>query len=116
MTGKVQEAYSTLGAVDSQKYSTVKEAVLKVYELVPKAYRQRFRSWRKSDKQSHVEFATKINTSTGGVLHWMLLHSNLFDLMVLEQFKDCIPPEVATHIVEHGLGTASEAATLWSFI
>lgn len=37
---------------------------------------------------------------------------NLCDLMVLEQFKDSIPPEVVTHIAERGVRTALEAATL----
>lgn len=36
----------------------------------------------------------------------------LCDVMVLEQFKSFIPPEVATHIAEWGVKTASEAATL----
>lgn len=34
--------------------------VLKAYELVPEAYRQRFRSWKKGVQESHVEFAQDI--------------------------------------------------------
>lgn len=41
---------------ESSVYATVKAAVLRAYELVPEAYRQRFRSWEKSRKQTHVEF------------------------------------------------------------
>ena len=48
-TGKAQAAYSALGERESKVYRTVKEAVLKAYELVPEAYRQRFRSWRKAN-------------------------------------------------------------------
>ena len=36
LTGKAQEAYSVLGETDSQNYATVKDAILKAYELVPK--------------------------------------------------------------------------------
>ena len=32
--------------------------------------------------------------------------------MVQEQFKDCIPPEAASHIAEQDVQTASKVATL----
>ena len=38
-------------------YKTVKEAILRAYELVPEAYRQQFGKLRKSESQTHVEFA-----------------------------------------------------------
>ena len=39
---------------------------------------------------------------------------NFVDLLdlVLKQLKECIPPDVATHIAERGAKTVSEAATL----
>lgn len=40
-TGKVQDAYSV---TDSLSYASVKSAVLKVSEIVPKAHRQQFRN------------------------------------------------------------------------
>lgn len=43
LTGKGQEAYISLGFVDSSEYDTVKKAVLRAYDLVPEAYRQQFR-------------------------------------------------------------------------
>lgn len=50
LTGRAQEAFSSLTTGDSSDYQKVKVAVLKAYELVPEAYRQRFRNWRKGDK------------------------------------------------------------------
>ncbi len=50
---------SALSTEDSLDYDTVKAAVLRAYELVPEAYRQRFRSCSKSAKQTFVEFASK---------------------------------------------------------
>lgn len=46
-TGKAQEAYSALSPVDSMDYSKIKAAALKARELVPEAYRQRFRTLSK---------------------------------------------------------------------
>ncbi|XP_031433188.2 fibronectin-like [Clupea harengus] len=60
LTGKAQEAYAALSVTDSVSYKSVKEAVLKVYEMVPEAYRQRFREGRKEDKQSYLEFAREL--------------------------------------------------------
>uniref|UniRef100_A0AAV2M874 G-protein coupled receptors family 1 profile domain-containing protein n=1 Tax=Knipowitschia caucasica TaxID=637954 RepID=A0AAV2M874_KNICA len=45
-----------LYASHSQDYDVVKAAVLKAYELVPEAYRQRFRMCKKSGGQSYLEF------------------------------------------------------------
>ena len=41
----------------SSSYDTVKELILKAYELVPEAYRQKFRNCKKENEQTHVEFA-----------------------------------------------------------
>lgn len=42
---------------DSLRYATVKQAVLRAYELMPEAYRQKFRGRVKSPSQTHVKFA-----------------------------------------------------------
>ena len=42
---------------ESSQYDHVKTAILKVYELVPEAYRQYFRSSCKQDTQTFTEFA-----------------------------------------------------------
>lgn len=63
LTGIAQEAYSALCGVASLDYQTVKTAVLKSYELVPEAYRQKFRNWVKADKQTNMEFVRDFNQS-----------------------------------------------------
>lgn len=50
LVGKAQDAVVALSLPDRKSYVKVKEAVLKIYELVPEAYRLRFRSWRKGGK------------------------------------------------------------------
>ncbi|CAC5369212.1 unnamed protein product [Mytilus coruscus] len=57
--GKAAEIYSALSSENSSDYDTVKKEVLKAYELVPEAYRQKFRSYKKFDSQTYVEFARK---------------------------------------------------------
>ena len=55
--GKAREIYTQLSLEQSSDYDKVKELILKAYELVPEAYRQKFRNCRKENDQTHVEFA-----------------------------------------------------------
>ena len=57
LIGKAQEIYSALSVDQSSHYLLVKEAVLTAYELVPEAYRQKFRKTTKQENQTYVEFA-----------------------------------------------------------
>ena len=51
ITGKAQ-----LSVPQASDYDSVKQLILKGYELVPDAYRQRFRNCEKESKQTYVEF------------------------------------------------------------
>ena len=62
LTGRAQEVYSALIVAESRVYTSVKKAVLKAYELVPEAYRLKFRTWERSGKQTHMEFARDITS------------------------------------------------------
>ncbi len=62
ITGKAQEVCAALPVDQSLDYDIVKAAVLRAYELVTEAYRQKFRSQSKSFKQTCVEFAREKST------------------------------------------------------
>ena len=47
LIGKAREIYIQLGVEQSHHYETVKELILKGYELVPEAHRQKFRNCKK---------------------------------------------------------------------
>ncbi len=114
LTGKAQEAYSALTVTKSKVYLTVKSDVLKAYELVPEAYRQKFRSWEKSSRQNHVEFARDLVTFFSRWCSALNVdtYAALCDLVVSEQFKNSIPSHIAIYISEHKVKTAAEAAAL----
>ena len=88
--GKARGNYTQLTIEQSSNYDTAKEFILKAYELVPEAYRQTFRNWRKENVQTHVEFAR-----TKGQLfdRWCSSkkvgfdHATLRQLMLVEEFK-----------------------------
>ena len=54
---KAREIYIQLCLAQSSVYYKVKESILNAYELIPGAYKQKFRNCRKEDDQTHVEFA-----------------------------------------------------------
>ena len=91
----------------------VKGAILKAYELVPEAYRQQFCGCCKGDQQTYVEFARS--------------KENLFDrwcsskdvnqefpklrqLTLLEEFKNCLPSDIKTHLDERKADDLHQAA------
>ena len=89
-------------------------AVLQIYELVPKAYRQRFRTLKRYNKQTHVEFVRELSSQFNRLCSTtaVMTFQGLCDLIMLEQFKDTIPDHIATYINERKVKTVAEAAVL----
>ena len=102
LTGKAQEVYSSLDIEESLEYGVVKTTILRAYELVPEAYRQRFRIHTKSEGQTYVEFAREKENLFE---RWcrsqdVTTFEQLKALVVLEEFKNCVPETVATYLHE----------------
>lgn len=57
LIGKAREIFSQISVEDSGDYDTVRELILKGYELVPEAYRQKFRILTKTGNRTFTEFA-----------------------------------------------------------
>ncbi|KAJ8050453.1 hypothetical protein HOLleu_03664 [Holothuria leucospilota] len=113
-TGKAQEVYSALSIEDSMDYDKVKKAILQAYELVPEAYRQKFRKYRKADTQTYVEFAYQKERHFD---RWCASKKvSTFDalrqLMLVEEFKRCVNDDIKTHLEENKADKLSEVANL----
>ncbi|VDH89152.1 Hypothetical predicted protein [Mytilus galloprovincialis] len=93
----------------------VKQEVLKAYELVPEAYRQKFRSYKKFDSQTYVEFAREKEDLFD---KWLTSKKtdnnfdNLRQLMLLEEFKQCVHLDLKTHLDDKTVGTIHDAAVI----
>lgn len=92
----------------------MKAAIFRAYKLVPEVYTQCFRSWKKGDKQSYLEFARDTNTH---LTRWCSASDvndfeSLCEVIVLEQFRNSLPVCVATYVSEQKAQTAAEAAAL----
>ena len=116
MIGKAREIYTQLGVEQSHHYETVKELILKGYELVPEAYRQKFRNCKKDSNQTHVEFARSKEQLFD---RWCCCkkkidqnYNKLRQLVLVEEFKRCIQSDVKTFLDEKQVETLEEAARL----
>ncbi|KAJ8359537.1 hypothetical protein SKAU_G00160620 [Synaphobranchus kaupii] len=72
-----------------------------MYELVPEAYRQKFKEYRKALAQSFVEFAREKGTLFD---KWCAAskatdYSSLRELILLEEFKKCTPERSKSFVV-----------------
>jgi hypothetical protein len=103
LTGKARDVYSELSAELSSEYDTVKELILKGYELVPEAYRQKFRNLDKNINKTYVQFAQEKEQLFD---RWCLSedinkeYERLRELVLLEEFKRCINSDTRTFINE----------------
>ena len=113
--GKAREIYTQLSLKQSSDYDKVKELILKAYELVPEAYRQKFRDCRKEPNQTHVEFA---RTKEQLFDRWCSSkkvgsdHEKLRQLMLVEEFKWCINSDVRAFLNEKEVENLDVAARL----
>ena len=115
MIGKAHEIYIQLGVEQSHHYETVKELILKGYELVPEAYRQKFRNCKKDSNQTHFEFARNKEQLFDRWCCSKKIDQNsdkLRQLMLVEEFKRCIQSDVKTFLDEKQVETLVEAARL----
>ncbi len=114
LTGKAQEVCASLSLEESVQYDAVKIAILRAYELVPEHYRQRFRTTKKSESQTYVEFAREKCTLFD---RWIKAckvadYNSLRELMLIEEFKNCVPERTALYLNEQKVSTVQPAAVL----
>ena len=114
LTGRAQRVYASLSEDESGNYETVKDEVLRSYELVPEAYRKRFRGCFKKADQTHLEF---VSWKRDRLSKWLRSTSttsfdSLFDLVLLEEFMNKIDKDVYVYLIDKGCVNAEEAARL----
>ena len=115
LTGKAQRAYATLPTENCADYDLVKAAVLKSFELVPEAYRQKFRTQRKTENQSYVEFLREKENTLDKWCDSKRIDGDaekLQQLILAEEFLNCVPEEVRLHLSERKTDVTYEMAAL----
>lgn len=101
-----------MNVTDSLEYAKITSAVLRAYELIPEAYRQKFKTWQKRNSQTYVEFTRDL---TSHINRWKsTLEISTFDglylLIILEQLN-MLPVQISTFITEKKETDVAKAAT-----
>ena len=114
LSGKAQRAYVALSCEESSDYDEVKQAILRAYELVPEAYRQKFRNVRKQEGQTFVEFAREkeILFDRWYISKKVDSFDQLKQLMLLEEFKRCVPGDIRSHLAERDISDLQMASKI----
>ena len=112
LTGKGALVYSNLAVEESKDYDLVKRTILAAYELTAEGYRQQFRKLQKHPDKTYVEFA---NDKCRAFMKWINSclvkdFDTLCNLMVLEEFKRCIPVDIRLYIEDREITLLKKAA------
>ena len=115
LIGKAAEVYSALSLAESSDYDKVKDAILKAYQLVPEAYRQRFRKYKKFENQTYVEFAREKEDLFDQWFRSKKIpdsYDNSRQLILIEEFKECVHQDLRSHLEDKNVKTLEDAAVL----
>ena len=113
LKGKASETYTALSPEQTSDYQFVKESILKAYQLIPEAYRQKFRNYKKEGDKTHVEFGREKERLLD---RWCASeeirkdYERLRQMILLEEFKNCVHPAIKNYIAEQKASTLSKAA------
>ncbi|KAM4710135.1 LOW QUALITY PROTEIN: uncharacterized protein O3C94_000139 [Discoglossus pictus] len=96
LAGRASEAYRTMPDEDSRDYQKVKQAILDRYAITPEAYRQRFRESRKTEKDTHMEWAHRLTRAGKGWVQAAQATTveDMLQLLLLEQFFQGLTPDL----------------------
>ena len=88
--------------------------MLQAYELVPEAYRQKFRNSEKTTIQTYVEFVRDKNVLFD---KWcqacnVKTVAEMRELILLEEFKKCLPERIVIYLNEQKESSVTKAAVL----
>ena len=113
LKGTAQEAYIALPISEYVDYNCVKNATLKAYELVPEAYRQKFRNYRKQESQTHVEFALEKEVYIDRWCNSREVGTDfekLRQVILIEEFQRCVRDDIKTYLDEQKVENLAKAA------
>lgn len=85
---------------DAGKYDDVKAAILRRYDINSETYRQRFRSIRLNEGESHREMATRLSDLIDKWMKECKLAKEVCELIVIEQLLETLPSEVRVWVRE----------------
>ena len=114
LIGKAREIFSQISVEGSGDYDTVRELILKGYQLVPEAYRQKFRILTKTGNRTFTEFAQEkaLLFNRWCTSEKINSYEKLGELILIEEFKNCLGTDIRTFVNDQKADKLMEAARL----
>lgn len=114
MLAKPKKCVSSLSIEDSLNYDILKKMVLQAYELVPEAYRQRFRNSEKATNQTYIEFVRDKSVLFDKWCQACNVSSvtEMRKLVLMEELKKCLPDRIAVYLNKQKVVSFTKAAIL----
>lgn len=113
LVGKAAKIFSSLSEEQSCDYAIVKNSILNAYELVPEAYRQKFRNRQRKPGETYVEFAREQEVLFDKWYRSLKVtndFAHLREVILLEEFKKGLPFSIKSHLDDQGVASVSKAA------
>ncbi len=115
LTGNGLKVYSALSDDEANDYDTLKEAILKRYELTEEGFRTKFRSARPEIRETPAQFVTRISNY---LTRWVELsgtdktYAGITDLLIKEQFIKSVHKELSVFLKERQPEDSKEMAKI----
>ena len=115
LTGKAQSAYASMDMDKAREYQSVKEAILKRYDIHEETYRQRFRKAVKKDEESYAELGVRLtdmfNKWTGADKETRT-KKEICEVIIMEQLTECMPTGLRIWLKERKPKTIEQVGEL----
>ena len=112
LTGKAQQAYAALKAEDATKYSEVKAAILRRYNINEETYRQRFRAAGRKEGESYTELVIRLQDLFKKWTVECKTVEEVSEKIVIEQLLSTKPSDLRIWIRERKPVSGAEAGSL----
>ena len=113
LEGKALTVYTALSFEDQRSYPQVKDAIQRAYELVPEAYRKKFRNRGKNRAETYLEFA---HAKSELLDRWVKSseahgeYEKLRELILVEAVRNDLSTEIRDYVDLRQVSTAKEVA------
>ena len=115
LIGKALQAVEALSFEESREYECVKDAVLEAYELIPEAYRAKFRLATKKKGQSYRDVTREMRSLLRQWQHSQQAFGDFdkfSEMILVENFKFSLPNYLRVHLEQHDVNNLDEGGTL----
>ena len=113
LSGKALKAYTGLSEAAAKDYDTVKDTILKYFNIGITTYRNRFKAARMKENESAQEFSTRL---TDLFMKWSSTCHSMDDirqLILVDKFVSDLPPHIRSWLWDKKPATLAAAAEVY---